>query len=453
MSKSISSNNSALTSKRRISYFYQGDVGLYYYGPGHPMKPHRLRMTHQLLLAYGLYRRMDVYKPRLGNGTASEQQLARFHSDDYIDFLRRITPDNVKQYTTQMQKFNVGEHTDCPVFDGLYEFCVTYTGCSIDGAVKLNHGLTDIAINWSGGLHHAKKTEASGFCYINDIVLAILELLKYHPRVLYIDIDIHHGDGVEEAFYTTDRVMTVSFHKYGDFFPGTGDIRDIGVKAGKYYSVNVPLQEGIDDASYETVFKPVIEKVMEMYRPTAVVLQCGADSLTGDRLGCFNLTLKGHASCVEYIKSFNIPTLVLGGGGYTVRNVARCWAYETSVLLNTPILDEIPYNDFFEYYAPDFKLHLTQSPSMENMNKPEQLQAITTRILQNLRSLQGAPSVQIHPTPPDWALTTNQSLQKQEDDNPDKRLPGLSRDGAIKKEHEAEFAVGGEEKSSKMDVV
>lgn len=101
-----------------------------------------------------------------------------------------------------------GEFTDCPVFDGLYDFCATYTGCSIDGAVKLNHGLTDVAINWSGGLHHAKKTEASGFCYINDIVLAILELLKYHPRVLYIDIDIHHGDGVEEAFYTTDRVMT-----------------------------------------------------------------------------------------------------------------------------------------------------------------------------------------------------------------------------------------------------
>lgn len=105
-----------------------------------------------------------------------------------------------------------------------------YTGASIDGAVKLNQGACDIAINWSGGLHHAKKSEASGFCYINDIVLAILELLKYHPRVLYIDIDIHHGDGVEEAFYLTDRVMTVSFHKYGDFFPGTGNIADVGAK-------------------------------------------------------------------------------------------------------------------------------------------------------------------------------------------------------------------------------
>ena len=89
----------------------------------------------------------------------------------------------------------------------------------------MNNGSCDIAVNWAGGLHHAKKTEASGFCYVNDIVLSILELLRYHPRVLYIDIDIHHGDGVEEAFYTTDRVMTVSFHKHGEYFPGTGEVR------------------------------------------------------------------------------------------------------------------------------------------------------------------------------------------------------------------------------------
>lgn len=118
---------------------------------------------------------------------------------------------------------NVGE--DCPVFDGLYEFCQLSAGGSVAAAVKLNKQASDICINWGGGLHHAKKSEASGFCYVNDIVLGILELLKYHQRVLYIDIDVHHGDGVEEAFYTTDRVMTVSFHKYGEYFPGTGDLR------------------------------------------------------------------------------------------------------------------------------------------------------------------------------------------------------------------------------------
>jgi histone deacetylase 1/2 len=137
------------------------------------------------------------------------------------------------------------------VFDGLYEFCQISTGGSVAGAVKLNKQQADIAINWAGGLHHAKKSEASGFCYVNDIVLAILELLKYHQRVLYIDIDIHHGDGVEEAFYTTDRVMTVSFHKYGEYFPGTGDLRDIGAGRGKYYAVNFPMRDGIDDECYQ----------------------------------------------------------------------------------------------------------------------------------------------------------------------------------------------------------
>lgn len=155
--------------------------------------------------------------------------------------------------------------------------------------------------------------------------------------MLYIDIDVHHGDGVEEAFYTTDRVMTCSFHKYGEYFPGTGDIRDIGYGKGKKYAVNFPLKDGIDDESYQSIFKPVMGRIMEWYRPGAVVLQCGSDSLAGDRLGCFNLSLKGHAACVEYMKSFNVPLMLVGGGGYTIRNVSRCWAYETAVAVGQQV--------------------------------------------------------------------------------------------------------------------
>ena len=183
------------------------------------MKPHRVRMAHSLIVTYGLYKSMEVFRPQL----ATQAELTRFHSDDYVKFLRTVTPDNMNDYVRQLQQFNVGE--DCPVFDGMYDYCLIYTSGSIGGAKRLNAKTSDIVINWSGGLHHAKKSEASGFCYVNDCVIAILELLKYHQRVLYIDIDIHHGDGVEEAFYTTDRVMTLSFHKYGDYFPGTGDLR------------------------------------------------------------------------------------------------------------------------------------------------------------------------------------------------------------------------------------
>ncbi|XP_022102294.1 histone deacetylase 1-like [Acanthaster planci] len=408
-------------SKKRVCYYYDGDVGNYYYGQGHPMKPHRIRMTHNLILNYGLYRKMEIYRPH----KAVMEEMTKYHSDDYIKFLRTIRPDNMSEYTKQMQRFNVGE--DCPVFDGLYEFCQLSGGGSVAGAVKLNKQQTDIAVNWAGGLHHAKKSEASGFCYVNDIVLAILELLKYHQRVLYIDIDIHHGDGVEEAFYTTDRVMTVSFHKYGEYFPGTGDLRDIGAGKGKYYAVNFPLRDGIDDESYEHIFKPIMSKVMEMYQPSAVVLQCGADSLSGDRLGCFNLTLKGHAKCVEFMKQYNLPLLLLGGGGYTIRNVARCWTYETATALGVEIANELPYNDYFEYFGPDFKLHISPS-NMTNQNTGDYLEKIKTRLYENLRMIPHAPGVQIQPILED---ALRDESDNEEEEHSDKRISIMSRDKRI----------------------
>jgi histone deacetylase 1/2 len=208
---------------------------------------------------------------------------------------------------------------------------------------------------------------------------------------------------VEEAFYTTDRVMTVSFHKFGDFFPGTGAIRDTGARTGKNYSVNFPLQDGIDDDSYREVFRPVIGKIMEVYRPGAVVLQCGADSLTGDRLGCFNLTLRGHADCVSYVKSFGLPTLILGGGGYTIRNVARCWVNETATVLGDTLPDVIPPNDYIEFFKPDYRLHLEPS-AMDNANPREYLDKCKAVVLENLRSLEAAPSVQFQDVPPDWSV-------------------------------------------------
>lgn len=255
---------------------------------------------------------MDVFRPN----KATVNDLKRFHSDDYVTFLQRINVRNINNdIKGLMSRFDIGTHSryDCPIFDGMFELSQISTGGSLNAAVKINRGEADICINWAGGLHHAKKSEASGFCYVNDIVLCILELLKHHQRVLYVDIDCHHGDGVEEAFYTTNRVMTVSFHQYGDdFFPGTGNSNDIGAGKGRNYSVNVPLKAGMNDKDYEKVFVPVMLKVMQVYNPTVIVLQCGADSLAGDKLGNLNLTLVGHGKCVEYIRSFNKPFIMLG---------------------------------------------------------------------------------------------------------------------------------------------
>ncbi|EHB18491.1 Histone deacetylase 2 [Heterocephalus glaber] len=133
--------------KKKVCYYYDGDIGNYYCEQGHPMKPHRSRMTHNLLLNYGSYRKMEIYRPH--KATAGE--MTKYHSDKYIKFLRSIRPDNMSEYSKQMQSFNVGE--DCPVFDGLFEFCQLSTGGSLAGAVKLNWQQTDMAVNWAGRLH------------------------------------------------------------------------------------------------------------------------------------------------------------------------------------------------------------------------------------------------------------------------------------------------------------
>lgn len=151
--------------KKRVAYFYDPEVGNYHYGPGHPMKPHRLSVTHSLVLNYDLHHAMSVYRP----SPASSQDITKWHDEDYIKFLQKVSPLNAPNFNKHLNRFNVGN--DCPIFDGMFEFCARYTGASLEAARRLGAGEHEVAINWSGGLHHAKKSEASGFCFVNDIVL------------------------------------------------------------------------------------------------------------------------------------------------------------------------------------------------------------------------------------------------------------------------------------------
>ncbi|XWS60049.1 hypothetical protein CRYUN_Cryun07bG0000600 [Craigia yunnanensis] len=342
--------------KRRVTYFYEPTIGDYYYGQGHPMKPHRIRMAHNLIIHYSLHRRMEINRPF----PAGAADIRRFNTEEYVDFLNSVTPEFISDptYSRHLKRFNVGE--DWPVFDGLFGFGQASAGGSIGAAVKLNRGDADIAINWAGGLHHAKKNEASGFCYVNDIVLGILELLKVH------------------------RELDIS---------GT-----LGVGNSKYYALNVPLNDGMDDESFQGLFRPLIQKVMEVYQPDAVVLQCGADSLSGDRLGCFNLSVKGYADCLRFLGSFNVPLMVLCGGGYTIRNVARCWCYETAVAVGVDPDNRLPDNEYYEYFGPDYTLHV-EPGNMENLNAPRDMEKIRNTLLEQLSRLSHAPSIPFRTTP------------------------------------------------------
>jgi histone deacetylase HOS2 len=393
---------------KTVSWHANPNVEQHHFGAFHPMKPWRLTLTKHLVMSYGMHHAMDLYYSR----AATKDEILKFHDDGYVDFLSRVTPDAVDEpaLVDQLRDYSIGD--DCPIFDGLFTYCTLYSGASIDAARKLVANQSDIAINWSGGLHHAKKGEASGFCYINDIVLAILQLLRTHPRVLYIDIDVHHGDGVEAAFSSTDRVLTLSFHKYDkqNFFPGTGGIDETGPthpnNPGAHHSLNVPLNDGITDEDYVTLFRDIVGPCVNIYRPSAIVIQCGADSLGCDRLGCFNLNIDAHGQCLEYAKKFNIPLLVVGGGGYTAPNVARLWAYETSICLDAQnsIDPVIPaHTPTINHFKPNLTLfpNLADFHKYENRNTPQYLESLVSAIREQLRYMEHAPSVQMQVIPPD----------------------------------------------------
>ena len=369
----------------RVAYYFDEEIGIYTFKKGHPMRPFRIKMTDEMIRAYSLREHMKCFNADVF--TLDENVFYEFHSEEYVDLLKNITEDSISVYQEQFMRFGFSADCPNPVNSKFYDLCKLYTAGSILGADLLNGQQVDIAINWSGGLHHAKRQEASGFCYINDCVLGIIELLKKHKRVLYCDIDVHHGDGVEEAFFTTNRVMTCSFHKFKDFFPGTGNFTDIGEEAGKYHSVNFPLSEGIGDDVYRSIYVPVMDSIIDSFQPEAIVLQCGTDSLSGDKLGCFNLSVKGHGECVDYIKKKGIPLMLLGGGGYTLRNIARCWTYETSVALGKDIENEIPEHKYSDYFYPENKIH-TFTSNMQNLNTEEDLHKITNTLIDNIRRIE-----------------------------------------------------------------
>lgn len=378
-------------------------------------------------MSYGMHAAMDTYFSR----QATEEEMNDFHSEDYLEYLRTAKVAMPDDETPK--PYNLGG-SDCPIFEGLFNYCSMYSGASIDAARKLCNNESDIAINWSGGLHHAKKAEASGFCYANDIVLAILQLLRKYPRVLYIDIDVHHGDGVEEAFWSSDRVLTLSIHKYDgmNFFPGTGDLDRTGPddesNPGAHHSINVPLSDGIDDDQYVLLFKTIVGKCVERFRPSAIVLQCGADSLAGDRLGRFNVQVQGHGACVAYCKSLKIPLLLVGGGGYTPRNVARAWAHETSIAIGcdaniNPIIPQhTPYRSHFRHETLFPTLEQILGDPRPNKNSPKKMSDIVQSITEQLRFVNAAPSVQSMYIPPDLTAfkeDVDQKIAEEREDNDD----------------------------------
>jgi len=316
--------------------------------------------------------------------------LRSFHSEDYLNFAKYVSKGLSIQIDDQMneeftsEEFGIGY--DCPPIPQLYELISCIAGSSISAAKAIINKKCDIAINWFGGWHHANKDEASGYCYTNDIVFAILTLLDNgFTNILYVDLDVHHGDGVQNAFAHTNKVMTVSFHKYEiGFFPGTGNTNDFGYgKKGKYHSVNVPLKDGITDECYASLVKNVLDKINSCYNSQVIICQCGADGLIGDPMNSFNLTIDGYAQCVKHLISFSKPLILLGGGGYNPLNTARLWTALTACALNQELDNDIPDHSCFLEYRPTYELRI-EAGHRPNINSTQYIDTVLQKVVQNL---------------------------------------------------------------------
>ncbi len=320
----------------RTAFIYTDKFSKFDYGPNHPFKISRLKITYELIKSCGLLSLPNTQF--IEAEMAGDEEVLLFHDKEYIEVLKAA---NVGIEIPNAYYYGLG-HGDNPVFKGLYDWSKLVTGASLQAASLIEHGEVNIAFNISGGLHHAMASRASGFCYINDIVIAILSLLKKGRRVAYIDIDAHHGDGVQEAFYSTDKVLTISVHETGKMlFPGTGFASETGKDEGEGYSVNIPMPPYSDDELFLFAFNEIVPPIIEKFKPDFVVTQLGVDAFCSDPLTHLNYTNNGYCKVVKKIKEISPKWIALGGGGYDITNVAKAWTLAWAIMNEVEIPENI----------------------------------------------------------------------------------------------------------------
>lgn len=313
--------------RRAAAFIHSPDLSRYSYPEYSPFKTGRAERTREIL------ERMDLL-PGPGNMVlapepADRADVEKIHSSRYLDVLARA-----ERGEFDMESLGMGLGTDdCPVFKGMVAYAMLAAGASITGVKALLSGQASVAFNPSGGYHHAGPEYASGFCYINDVALACQLLAESGRRVMYLDLDVHHGDGVQNAFYNRRDVFTVSLHESGKtLFPGTGFEDEVGEGEGLGFCANVPLPVGTYDEAWIGVVRRVVMPLIRVYQPQALVVELGMDTLAGDPLAHLSLTNNAVAKVVADLVSLDIPMLATGGGGYNVENTARGWALCWAVL-------------------------------------------------------------------------------------------------------------------------
>lgn len=300
----------------------------YDFGPSHPLKAERLRRTVELLRHYG-------FSP-IDPGKGDQSDLYRVHKPDYIEAVQVLSQGSFA--ASESASYGLGPG-DTPAFKGMYEASLAY----VAGTVAASHDVVmgaGVSISLSGGLHHALADRASGFCVFNDAAIACHILLERFERVAYVDIDVHHGDGVQWIFYEDPRVLTCSIHESGaTLWPGTGLPEETGAD---FTSVNVPIDAWSTGDTWLWAFRRYIITAIELFGPQAIVLQMGTDSHYLDPLAHLRNTEQEWLEAVRFVKGIGVPIVALGGGGYEITCVPRMWAAASLTLGGIEFDDSLP---------------------------------------------------------------------------------------------------------------
>lgn len=307
--------------KCRSAFLYSNKYTLYDFGPQHPFKPYRWRLTLDILKKLNVFNNDNIDLIEVEE--FDESILRLVHDNKYIEFVKAMCK----------KDYGYLDYGDTPARRGVFEGALARVWGSVRAVELLARGKYDHTFNFGGGLHHAGPNYASGFCVFNDIAIAIRYLQKKYgyERIVVIDIDGHHGDGTQKIFYR-EKILTISIHRYdGFFFPGTGDWSEIGEGRGKGYSINIPLPIGVGDDLYIHIFENTIIPILKKYLPQIIIMQFGVDGYIGDPLVGLRLTSNTYRYVAHMIhnishKLCNGKTFITGGGGYLPEITAKIWA-------------------------------------------------------------------------------------------------------------------------------
>jgi acetoin utilization protein AcuC len=326
----------------RVGLVLAPQARIYDHGPQHPLRPERVLFTWDLIAATGLDARPNVVL--LGADEADDATIGMVHTHDFIDATRRAGAGEEGDWS----RFGYGPG-DNPIFDRMHEAGALVVGASVEAARAVWEGEIDHAFNAAGGLHHAMPSRASGFCVYDDPAVAIAWLLAHGAeRVAYVDVDVHHGDGVQMSFWNDPRVLTISIHEHGFIFPGTGDLSERGGPDAPDTAINVPLPAFTGEDAWLEAFRSVVPPAVRRFRPDALVTQLGCDTHHSDPLAHLLLTTRAYRETAKELHALAHGSahgrwIATGGGGYQwARVVPRAWTLYFAEMAGAELDDALP---------------------------------------------------------------------------------------------------------------